>query len=238
MTDENQADLKQRVAGVQQHYQDFAPHPAGEHTDDGWIKALPITQAILDWVGTGNRVLDLGCHEGDISVLIRDLGNDVVGIDLPELAEQATQRYGIEAIGHDLNEPFPFDDGAFDVVVTASVLDDIPDDLSYLRECHRVLKPGGTVIVVVPNEASWFRRLQMLFGGMSRDFTLPTGYHTLHWYTLKGIKTLLGVAGFEISAHRKCPKRYSGFPMRYWIERILPTTFAADLAIKGVKPLT
>jgi len=235
MTDIVRKDLDRRVAGVQQHYQDFDPHPAGTDTSVGWIKALPITQAILGWVGTGNRVLDLGCHAGDISALIRELGNTVVGVDLPDLAAEARNKHGIEAIGHNLNEPFPFADAAFDVVVTASVLDDIPDDLAYLRECCRVLKTGGSIIVVVPNEASWFRRIQLLLGGMSRDFTLPTGYHTLHWYTLKGIRTLLGVAGFTVAAHRKCPKRFSNFPLRYWIEKALPTTFATDLAVQATK---
>ncbi len=236
ITDVDEGKLDRRVAGVQQHYQDFAPHPAGDVAEAGWIASLPITQAILGWVGSGNRVLDLGCHEGDISALIRDLGNEVVGVDLPELAEQARAKHGIEAVGHNLNKPFPFENGAFDVVVTASVLDDIPDDLAYLRECFRVLKPGGTVIAVVPNEASWYRRIQSLCGGMSRDFSLPTGYHTLHWYTLKGIKALLRVAGFQVEAHRKCPKRFSNLPFRYWIEKLLPATFVTDLAVKAVKP--
>jgi ubiquinone/menaquinone biosynthesis C-methylase UbiE len=230
-----EGNLNRRVTGVQRHYQDFEPHPGtGEGSE--WIEGLPITRAIMQWVGEGNHVLDLGSHEGDISVLIRQAGNDVVAVDLPELAEKARQKHGLNAIGHDLNNPFPFGDSEFDVVVAASVLDDIPDDLSFLHECNRVLKPEGTLIVVVPNEVSIFRRIQSLCGGMSRDFSLPTGYHCLHCYTLKGIKTLLQVSGFKVLAHSKAPKKYSKIPLRYWIEKILPATMATDLVVKARKP--
>jgi SAM-dependent methyltransferase len=230
-----ETELNRRIAGVQEHYQAHPPHP-GDQADARWIEQLPVTQVILGWAGRDNRVLDLGCHEGDISALIRTAGNRVVGVDLPEIAQAASDKHGLDTLGHDLNHPFPFEDASFDVVVCASVLDDIPDDLAHLRECCRVLRPGGRLIVVVPNDVSWFRRIQSLFGGASRDYSAPTGYHTLHCYTLKGIKTLMRAAGFEIDSHAKCPKRFSRIPLRYWIERVLPATFATDLAVLGRKP--
>jgi SAM-dependent methyltransferase len=231
----SEVELSRRIAGVQQHYREHPPHPSDEH-DPEWILQLPVTRVILGWAGEGNRVLDLGCHEGDISALIRAAGNSVVGIDLPDIAALARQKHCLDAIGHDLNRPFPFEAEEFDVVVCASVLDDIPDDLAHLRECLRVLRPGGRVIVIVPNDVSLFRRFQALFGRSSRNFGAPTGYHTLHCYTLSGIKTLLALAGFRVEAHAKCPKRYSRIPLRYWIERVLPATFATDLAVLARKP--
>ena len=69
MTTNNQTQLSRRVAGVEQHYQKYAPHPGRDESSD-WIQSLPITQAILRWVGKGQRVLDLGCHKGDITILI------------------------------------------------------------------------------------------------------------------------------------------------------------------------
>ena len=231
-------ELNRRIAEVQRHYQSHPPHPShpADQQDDRWIEQLPVTQTILGWVGHGRRVLDLGCHEGDISALIRAAGTEVVGVDLPEIADRARARYGLEAVGHDLNQPFPFADASFEVVVCASVLDDIPDDLGHLRECHRVLQPGGALIVIVPNDVSLYRRIQCVLGGASRDFSSPAGYHTLQCYTLAGIQSLLRVAGFGIDAYAKCPKRYSRIPLRYWIERLLPASFATDLAVLARKP--
>jgi SAM-dependent methyltransferase len=231
----SEEELSRRIAGVQQHYRDHPPHPSDDN-DSEWITRLPVTRVILEWSGKGNRVLDLGCHEGDISALIRAAGNSVTGIDLPGIAAVAREKHALDAIGHDLNRPFPFAADEFDVVVCASVLDDIPDDLGHLRECLRVLKPGGRLIVIVPNDVSLFRRFQSLLGHSSRNFGAATGYHTLHCYTLSGIKTLLALAGFKVEAEAKCPKRYSRIPLRFWIERILPATFATDLAVLARRP--
>jgi SAM-dependent methyltransferase len=229
------AALPRRVVGVQRHYTDHAAHPGADESP-GRVQALPITRTILEWVGRGRRVLDLGCHEGDVAALIRAAGNELTGVDLPDIARKAREKHGLDAIGHDLNDPFPFPDGAFDVVVAASVLDDIPDDLGFLKECRRVLAPGGSLVVVVPNEVSLFRRVQFLLGRSSRDFAAETGYHTLHCYTLSGIRTLVEHSGFRVEEHRKCPKRFSRIPLRYWVERILPATFATDLAVRATRP--
>ena len=222
------------AAGIEQHYLKAAPHPGVDETRERLL-ALPISRVVLQWVGTHRRVADLGCHKGALTALIRDQGNEAVGVDLPGIVRQARTEQDLAFVGHDLNEPFPFEDQEFDVVVAASILDYVAGDRSFLLECYRVLRPGGSLIVVVPNEVSWYRRIQCLCGGMSRDFTVQSGFHTLHWYTLRGIKDLLAGTGFEVRECVKCPKRFSGIPFRYWIEKILPTTLATDLAVKAVR---
>jgi ubiquinone/menaquinone biosynthesis C-methylase UbiE len=232
VTDTREA-LSARLEGVQRHYRAHAPHPGA--VDTVTAAALPVTETILRWTGTGRRVLDLGCHDGDISALIRSAGNDVVGVDLPEMVEIARQRHGIAAMAHDLNRPFPFPDQSFDAVVAASILDDIPDDLGFLTDCWRVLVPGGRLILIVPNDVSLFRRIQTLLGRSSRDWNAPTNYHTLNCYTLAGIRTLVERAGFRVVEHAGCAKRFSKIPFRYQLERILPPSFATDLAVHGVR---
>jgi 2-polyprenyl-3-methyl-5-hydroxy-6-metoxy-1,4-benzoquinol methylase len=231
MTEKNDnCQLESHVTGVEEHYGQSSPHPVKKE-DMNSLKNLSITKMILKWIGKDHKVLDLGCHEGDITAIVRDQGNHVIGVDLPQHAKAAREKYGLEAIGHDLNKAFPFENDSFDTVIALSILDDIPHDLTFLRECHRVLEPNGRIIVVVPNEVSVFRRIQSLFGGMSRNFENPTGYHTLNHYTLNGIEKLLQITGFTISTHAKCPKRYSKIPLRFWIEKILPITFATNLAV-------
>lgn len=156
-------------------------------------------------------------------------------MDLPECSAIARAKHGLHVINHDLNEILPIGDAMFDVVVASSVLDDIPDDLSFLKECWRILSPGGSIIVNVPNEVSWYRRVLCLLGLESRKYNGPTSYHTLNRYTLRGIKTLLTKAGFRVLRQAKGPKRYYDLPGRYWIERALPITFATDLVLEAVK---
>lgn len=226
--------LPPRVSRVQDHYRAHAPHPGAESGRVSAVRDLPITRTLLGWVGEGRTLLDLGCHDGDLSALLRDRGNEVTGIDLPEMVQVARERHGLDAIAHDLNHPLPFEDDRFDVVVAASILDDIADDLGFLKECHRVLADGGELLVVVPNDVSLFRRIQSLLGRSSRDYSAPTGYDALHRYTLSGIRTLLENAGFRVIEHAKCPKRHSRIPLRYRIEQLLPATFVTDLALRAV----
>jgi SAM-dependent methyltransferase len=47
----------------------------------------------------------------------------------------------------DLDEPLPFDDGALDRIVSMNVMEGVADAETLLRECHRVLKPGGLAVV-------------------------------------------------------------------------------------------
>jgi hypothetical protein len=65
--------------------------------------------------------------------------------------------------------------------------------------------------------------------------TVGAGYHTLHCYTLSGIRTLVELAGLRLEARAKCPKRYSRLPLCYSIERMLPATFATGLAVLARK---
>jgi hypothetical protein len=102
-------------------------------------------------------------------------------------------------------------------------------------DAHRVAAAGGQLIVVVLNEVSLFRRIQFLLGRSSRDGRAPTNYHTLHCYTLAGIRTLIERAGFHVLAQAGCAKRFSSIPLRYQLERLLPATFATDLAVRAVR---
>ena len=219
---------------VEHYYLQHPPYPTATE-EPGWVCALPKAQVVLRWIGSGCRVVDLGCHKGALGAAIRDAGNEVVGVDAPELARLARETYGLPTVPHDLNEPLPFPDEAFDVVLAASVLDYIPQDLAFLGECRRIAAPGGRLVTVVPNAVSLLNRLKTLTGRVGRDFGRPDGYHNLNRYTLEGIKTLVAVAGFQVTATAKCPLRDPHDPWLYWAERMLPATFASDLAVLAVK---
>jgi SAM-dependent methyltransferase len=63
--------------------------------------------------------------------------------------------YGDPDIRHDLNAfPYPWDDNSVDHIVMTHVLEHIPDWWSAFCECARILKPGGTLRVHVPDESS------------------------------------------------------------------------------------
>jgi SAM-dependent methyltransferase len=101
-------------------------------------------------VRSGDRLLDVGCGTGVVAITAARLGAHVAGIDLtPELLERARQNANISEVSIDWREGdaenLPFDDGAFDVVVSQFGHIFAPRPEVAIAEMLRVLKPGGTI---------------------------------------------------------------------------------------------
>ena len=108
----------------------------------------------------GARVLDVGCGLGAIDVLLvaRFGAAHVTGIDVEApLVAKASGRVAAAglsdriAIREVTPGPFPFDDGAFDIVFSKDSMIHIPDKRALYAEVHRVLAPGGWMVV-----GDWF----------------------------------------------------------------------------------
>jgi 2-polyprenyl-3-methyl-5-hydroxy-6-metoxy-1,4-benzoquinol methylase len=106
--------------------------------------------SILDYVGTGKKVLDCAGGSGYISSFLKQAGNDVTVLDYSEiqLLRAKWVRKLNTALG-DVNN-IPFLDNTFDVVILAEILDKCEEMSPALAEAERVCKKGGQVIVTIP----------------------------------------------------------------------------------------
>ena len=116
-----------------------------------------------DWVGTGGRVLDIGCRFGALTRSYLD-GNEVVGVDVDRTALEEAASLGIEPVWADATEPLPFDDESFDVVVLGELLEHLPLPRRTVAQARRVLRPGGRLVGSVPNAYRLKARLRFLLG--------------------------------------------------------------------------
>ena len=66
----------------------------------------------------------------------------------------------------DLNQALPFADDHFRCVIGLSVLEHLMKPCAFLHECHRVLEPGGTLVILTPNISTYFTAALILAGRM------------------------------------------------------------------------
>jgi trans-aconitate methyltransferase len=102
---------------------------------------------VLEWLAPqpGERILDLGCGDGQLSQRIASSGARVVGLDAsPQMAAAARTR-GI-AVDEGSAESMPYADQSFDAVFSNAALHWVRDHDSMLAEVRRVLRPGGRFV--------------------------------------------------------------------------------------------
>jgi SAM-dependent methyltransferase len=118
----------------------------------------------IDWLtqrgylkGHDTAVLDVGCSTGIFLRVLADEGFTAVhGLDLSRAhREFVQQRHRIPCAGSFAELP----DAQFDLVTCYAVLEHTLDPLQFLRDARRILKPGGCVVLLVPNYQSWYRMI-------------------------------------------------------------------------------
>ena len=110
------------------------------------------------------RFLDVGCGMGELAERVqRELGADVVAVDISPRMVELTRARGVDAQVADV-QALPFEDGSFDCVAANWVLYHVPDLDLGVRELARVLRPGGRLVAATLGAAN-MQELWDLLGG-------------------------------------------------------------------------
>lgn len=116
----------------------------------GEVRRLELMR-LRDYLPTTGRVLDFGAGTGHQALLLKEIGLDVDAIDVASSPHLESRVFDVMSYDG-LSLPFP--DAHFDVVMSSNVLEHVQDVRNTLRELTRVLKPGGTMLHVLPS-SSW-----------------------------------------------------------------------------------
>lgn len=117
-------------------------------TRGGLERGRAVAEAIAPHLTDSRRVLEVGVGTGAVAVAIADLGREVVGVDIsPEMLHRAHERLGNRVANGDA-QMLPVADNSFDNVYIVWVLHLVAEPTAVARECARVLRPGGRLVVV------------------------------------------------------------------------------------------
>ncbi|MEU5695202.1 class I SAM-dependent methyltransferase [Actinosynnema sp. NPDC020468] len=114
--------------------------------------------AYLDLVHhcAGAVVLEAGCGEGYGAALIAEHATRVIALDYDELtAAHAHRAYPNLAVLRGNLASLPLRDASVDVVANLQVIEHLWDQEGFLRECARVLRPGGRLLITTPNRITF-----------------------------------------------------------------------------------
>jgi SAM-dependent methyltransferase len=157
-----------------------------------------IAQRARQLLPSGGSVLDLGCASGGLLALLRPGASHLAGLELAASAAKAAAEVADLVAQGALEDPdLPFEAGFYDLVVLADVLEHLPDPLACLRRAAGWCKPGGSVLVSVPNVAHWRARLTLARGRWPAEESGTFDSSHLRWFTRDAVAEVLEQAGLE-----------------------------------------
>jgi ubiquinone/menaquinone biosynthesis C-methylase UbiE len=197
---------RQALAAIREGEKQGRVPAIGEPLANGLIR--------LAAVRPDERVLDVACGTGIVARLVSDQvdsNGTVAGVDInPGMLEVARSNTPADMSiewHESAAEDMPLPDEAFDVVLCQLSLQFIPDKLAALQEMHRVLAPGGRLLLNLPGPAG--NLFVILAEAMERHISAEAAGFVTHVFSLHDtteIEQLLGEAGFHdiaVQAHNK-----------------------------------
>ena len=159
----------------------------------------------------GMKMLEPGCGRGEFLNNFKDLGLDVVGVDISPEARDYNNSLEVKLCDIE-NEKLPFKDATFDIIYSKSFIEHLYYPERYLKEAYRVLKPGGLLLTLVPD---WESNYKTYFD----DFTHRTPFTNI---ALGDAYRMYGFSKVNVFKFRQLPIVWKYPKLNYFCAAISP----------------
>ena len=147
------------------------------------------------------RVLDIPAGEGAFTRRLLDAELSVCAGDCEPIHKVAEADFQV----CDMNEPLPFEEASFDAVACLDGIEHLEHQAGFVRECHRILRHAGALVITTPNLSSLRSRWRFLWTGFHNkgksplNEAAPTPLHHISLIGLPELRYLLHTHGFELT---------------------------------------
>jgi 2-polyprenyl-3-methyl-5-hydroxy-6-metoxy-1,4-benzoquinol methylase len=187
------------IAELQHYYPDtywFSPHDGSVSQMEETYRRLVLRDHVNFVAGAckpaAGPILDVGCGGALFGRLLADRGYKVFGLDIShQAAKVAWGQNGIPVVTGIFSDA-PFARNSFAAITMFHVLEHLYDPSAYIQAAWRLLKPGGRLVVQVPNAASW---QFLLFGEHWNGLDIPR--HLIN-FRASDIQSLLEQNDFRV----------------------------------------
>lgn len=137
------------------------------------------------------KLLEIGCGAGDYIAMMKTFGWDVEGVETDPVACQCAREVNALTVHEGTLFSAAYEDNSFDAIVMNHVFEHVHEPVALLKECHRIVKPNGHVVVVTPNIESWgHSKFQENWRGLE-----PPRH--IHIFSPKTMEKTAKLAGFQ-----------------------------------------
>jgi 2-polyprenyl-3-methyl-5-hydroxy-6-metoxy-1,4-benzoquinol methylase len=180
---------------------DTAPPPAARLPVYACIKThLRAAEIFSGW--PRGRVLEMAAGSGAFASRLLDLGFTVEACDLfPDQFRVP----GVPIKFADLSKRLPYDDGSFDLLSCLEGVEHLEDQFAFIRECWRIIRPGGRMLLSTPNILGLASRWRYFWTGFFPLATRPMNEHRkapihdhIHLITYYELRYILRTTGFVV----------------------------------------
>lgn len=185
---------------------EFGPYFAalfGETDDTPLRERFSVYLDVLEAHAPKGRIVDVGCAAGLFLLVARDRGWDVQGVEISEYAADiARTRNGLPVLTGDVTD-VELEAGAYDAVAMLDMLEHAPDPAAALAHIRPLIAPGGSLLLVLPNDRNLVTSVAMFLYRISGHLLrFPAeGVHQVYhlsYFTPDSISRLLEQGGFEV----------------------------------------
>jgi 2-polyprenyl-3-methyl-5-hydroxy-6-metoxy-1,4-benzoquinol methylase len=206
----------------------------------------------LSQIAPGDNVLEIGCNTGMFLERVSKITKNVVGLDFNPLAVEKARSKGVTALNESIEEYAERHTDGYDVVCAFQVFEHLANVKPMLTAFLKVLKPGGKIILSVPNNEPFFQRFSKYdplnmpphhaglwnlaaFEKLAEHFDMILAEH--QYYGTRGLLPDAYLRSKLIADVRSLPKRHSVFD-KIKMLALAPITLSLssfDYLIRGVR---